>query len=82
MSKALIVLASSTSAYSVKTMLETRYKINTKIIQTPAAISSLGCSYCLEIDIFNLRTALKLIKASDFSVRGVYDAYNYSKINC
>jgi len=81
MSKALIVLASSTSAYSVKTMLEKRYKIYTRIVQAPAALSNLGCAYCLEIDKMDLKTALSLIKMSTVSLRGVYDACTYQTIN-
>ncbi len=80
MSKALIVLASSTSAYSVKTMLEKRFKIKTRIIRTPIALSLSGCSSCLEIDDYNLKTALSLIKMSTISVRGVYDAATFQSI--
>ena len=80
MNKALVVLASSTSAFSVKTLLEKRYKIYSKIIQAPNSIAELGCSYCLEIDMINLKTALNLIKVSGISVRGVYNASTYEKI--
>lgn len=81
MDKALIILASSTSAVAVQKMLEKRFKIYTKIIQAPAELSSFGCSYCIEIDMLNLKTALNLISMSTISIRGVYNAATYEKIN-
>ena len=78
--KVLIVLASSTSAFSVKTLLEKRYKIQSRIIQAPAALATLGCAYSLELDSANLKTAMNLIKVSGMSVRGVYNADSYEKI--
>ena len=81
MDKVLIVLASTTSAYSVKTMLEKRYKIYSKIVQAPAQLTFLGCAYCLEIDMIDLNTALSLVKASAVSVRGVYNARTLQAID-
>ncbi len=80
MNKVLIVLASSTSAFAVKTLLEKRYKIPSRIIQAPAALSTLGCSYSLELDFQDLKTALNLIRVSGMSIRGVYNANSYEKI--
>ena len=81
MEKALIVLASSSAVHAVKTMLEKRYRIYSKIIQAPSAISQSGCSYCIEIDKSELRTAVNLIKVSDMSIRGIYDSVTYQKIS-
>lgn len=81
MEKALIVLASSSAVHAVKTMLEKRYKIYTKIIQAPSVISRSGCSYCLEIDKSELRYAINLIRVSDMSIRGIYDSVTYEKIS-
>ncbi len=80
MNKVLIVLLSSTSAFSVKTLLEKRYKIHSEIIQAPAKIASLGCSYCLEIDGHDAKTAINIIKVSGISTRGVYTADTYERI--
>ena len=80
MNKVLIVLVSSTSAFSVKALLEKRYKIHSKIIQAPSKIATLGCAYCLEIDAKDAKTAINLIKVSGMSVKGVYTADTYERI--
>ena len=81
MEKVLVVLASSSAAHAVKTMLEKRYKIYSRIVQAPSCLSVLGCTYCIELNRFELRTAINLIKVSGLSIRGVYDAKTYQKIN-
>jgi len=78
--KVLIVLLSSTSAFSLKTLMEKRYKIHSRIIQAPAKLASLGCAYCLEIDAADLKIAVNLIKVSGISTRGVFTADTYEKI--
>lgn len=80
MSKVLMVLLSSTSAFSVKTLLERKYKIHTRIIQAPAKIAALGCSYCLELDACDAKTALNVVKVSGITTRGIYTADTYEKI--
>ena len=80
MNKVLIVLISSTSAFSLKTMLEKRYKIKSKILQTPADLASLGCSYCIEVDYTDLKTAVNLLNVSGITVRGVFDSVTHKKI--
>ena len=80
MNKVLIVLVSSTSAFSVKTLLEKRYKIHSRIIQSPAKIATLGCAYCLEIDAADAKTAIDLIKVSGISTKGVYASGTYERI--
>ena len=80
MNKVLIVLISSTSAFSVKTLLEKRYKIHSRIIQSPAKIATLGCAYCLEIDAVDAKTAINLIKVSGISIKGVYTSDTYERI--
>ncbi len=80
MKKVLIVLISSTSAFSVKTLLEKRYKVHSRIIQAPAKLATLGCAYCLEIDAEDAKTAINLIKVSGITIRGVYTSDTYERI--
>lgn len=80
MNKVLIVLLSSTSAYSLKTLLGRRYKIHSRVIQAPAKLAVLGCAYCLEIDMSDMKTAANLIKVSGITTKGIYDAVNYQKL--
>ena len=78
--KALIVLLSSTSAFSLKTLLEKRYKIHSRVIPAPAKLAVLGCAYCLEIDMIDMKTATNLIKVSGITTKGIYDAETYHKL--
>lgn len=80
MNKVLIVLVSSTSAFSLKTLLEKRYKIQSRILQTPADLAFLGCSHCIEVDYAELKTAVNLLKVSGITVKGVFDAVSHKKI--
>ncbi|MBO5008235.1 MAG: DUF3343 domain-containing protein [Clostridia bacterium] len=80
MNKVLIVLLSSTSAFSMKTMLETRYKIHSRIIQAPAKLAYLGCTYCIELDASDMKTAVNLLRVSGVSSKGIYNADTYEKI--
>ena len=80
MNKVLIVLVSSTSAFSVKTLLERKYRIHSRIIQSPAKIATLGCAYSLEIDAVDAKTAIDLIKVSGISIKGVYTSDTYERI--
>ena len=80
MNKVLIVLLSSTSAHSLKALLGKRYKIHSNVIQAPAKLAELGCAYCLEIDIADMKTAVNLIKVSGISTKGIYDAQTYQKL--
>lgn len=81
MNNVLIVLASSTTAYSVKTALEKRYKIYSKIVKSPSRLSTLGCSYCLEIKREDLKYALDIIDFSQISFRGAYDSKTYERLD-
>lgn len=78
--KVLIVLLSSTSAFSLKTLMEKRFGVHSTVIQAPAQLAQLGCSYCLEIDISDMKTAVNIIKASGITTRGIYDGETYQKI--
>jgi len=80
MNKVLIVMLSTTSALSVKALLEKRYKIRSNIISAPSKIASLGCAYCLEIDAADAKTAINIIKVSGISTRGVYTSDTYERI--
>lgn len=81
MDKVIVVLASYTSAYSVQLSLERKYGVLSKIVRSPSELSKVGCSYCLEFDRCNLENALKLIRSSSISIRGIYDAATLKAIN-
>ncbi len=80
MKKVLIVLLSSTSAFSLKSLLEKRFGIHSSIVQAPRELSHLGCMYCLEIDELDMMHTINLIKVSGISSKGVYDGKTYEKI--
>ena len=80
MKKVLVVLLSSTSAFSLKSLLEKRFKIHSSIVQAPKELSYLGCTYCLEIDAYDMAQAVNIIKVSGVSSKGVYDAQTYEKL--
>ncbi len=80
MEKVLIVFSSSTSAGRIKQILERKYAIHSKIVQTPAALALSGCSYSLEMNEKYLHTAWNLVKSTDLSSKGVFKAGSLEKI--
>ena len=80
MNNILIVFASLTTANKVKSELEKRFGISSKVMQTPGAIKLKSCSYCLRISDDNLNTALGFIKENDVRTKGAYRESDYSKI--
>lgn len=80
MDKVLIVFLSATSAGRVKSILERKYAIPSKIIQTPTGVSASGCSYSLEIREKHLHTAWNLVKDMDLSSKGVFRAGSLEKV--
>ena len=80
MDKVLIVFLSSTSAAGVKTMLERKYAVPSRILQTPSGISTGGCSYCLEVSDSDLNTAWNIVKSLGVSSKGVYRKGSLEKI--
>lgn len=80
MDKVLIVFLSSTSAAGVKTMLERKYAVPSRILQTPSGISAGGCSYCLEVSDSDLNIAWNIVKSLGVSSKGVYRKGSLEKI--
>lgn len=50
MSEVLVVFASMTDANKIKFYIEKRHNITARIVQTPKAVSSGGCSYSLIVE--------------------------------
>lgn len=80
MNKVLIVFLSATSAGKVKSMLERKYAIPSKLIQAPSELADYGCSYCLEINEKHLNIAWKIVKSMTISSKGVFKKDNLQKI--
>lgn len=80
MDKVLIVFLSATSASRIKSVLEKKYAIPSKIMQTPSGIAASGCSYCLELKEKHLHVAWNLVKSMDLSSKGVFKADTLQKI--
>lgn len=80
MDKVLIVFMSATSANKVKSVLERKYAIPSKIMQTPSGVAAAGCSYCLSLNEKHLHIAWKIVKSMDLSSKGAYRQDNYQKI--
>lgn len=80
MDKVLIVFMSATGAAAVKALLEKRYAIPSRVIQTPSEIAEKGCSYSLEISEKYLHTAWNEVKKSSLTSKGVYKKGSFEKI--
>ncbi len=80
MEKVLIVFLSATSASAVKSILEKKYAIASRIVQAPPKISDTGCAYALELKEKNLYIAWNIVKSMDISSKGVYNADASAKI--
>lgn len=80
MDNVLIVFLSATSANRVKSILEKKYAVPSKIVQTPTGVSVTGCSYSLRIREKHLNTAWNLIKNMELSSKGVFRAGTLEKI--
>lgn len=80
MDKVLIVFLSATSASRVKSILEKRYAIPSKIMQTPSGVAASGCSYCLELKEKYLHIAWNIVKSMGLSSKGAFNADTLQKI--
>lgn len=80
MNNVLIVFASLTTANKVKSELERRFRIYSRVLQTPGGIRLKSCSYCIRISEDNLKTALGFIKENGVQTKGAYRESDYSKI--
>lgn len=76
----LIVFASITTANKIKSELEKRYSIVSKVVQTPKAVPVKSCSYCIKLSEENLYKAWSMIKMSGVYTKGVYRESDYSKL--
>lgn len=80
MDKVLIIFWSSTGAVKMKALLEKRYAIPSRVLQTPAKLAEKGCSYSLELSEKYLQTAWVLVKNSGLTSKGVYKKDTLEKI--
>ena len=80
MENVLIVFSSMTTANRIKSELEKRYGIRSKVLQTPKNIPLKSCSYCLRIAAGDLQKAWNMVKGMDVYTKGVYKESDYSKL--
>ncbi len=80
MDKVLIVFLSATGAARIKALLEKKYAIPSKVLQTPSKLSETGCSYSLELSERHLQIAWNLVKNSGLTSKGVYRKGSLVKI--
>ena len=80
MNNILIVFASQTSAEKIKSMLEHKFNIRSKLIQTPIAIPVNGCSYSIRLKSEDFEKARSDILNANVRIRGIYKDIDYSKI--
>lgn len=80
MDKVLIIFLSSTGAVKMKSLLEKRYAIPSRVLQTPSKLAEKGCSYSLELNEKHLHTAWSLVKKSGLTSKGVYRKDTLEKI--
>ena len=80
MENVLIVFLSMTTANRIKSELERRYGIKSKVMQTPKTIPVKNCSYCIRLAAGDLQKALNMIKNLDVYTKGVYRESDNSKM--
>ena len=80
MDSVLIVFLSNTTANRIKSELEKRYGIKSKVMQTPKSVPVKSCSYCLKLEYKDLERAWNMIKSMDVYTKGVYREKDNSKL--
>lgn len=80
MDNVLIVFLSMTTANRIKSELEKRYGIKSKVMQTPKTIPVKSCSYCIKLSSADLNKAWNMIKGMDIYTKGVYRESDNSKL--
>ena len=80
MENVLIVFLSLTTANRIKSELERRYGIKSKVMQTPKTIPVKSCSYCIRLAAGDLQKAWNMIKNLDVYTKGVYRESDNSKM--
>ncbi len=78
MNNCLIVFASATTANRVANILNKKFGIKARLLQTPASVPAPGCSYCLRIDCDHADKARRLIKENGLSSKGVFRENDFS----
>lgn len=76
----LIVFASQTSAAKIKSLLEHRFNIHSKLVQTPRAIPVNGCSHSIKLKADDFEKVRSYILSANVRIRGIYKDVDYSKI--
>ncbi|MBE7029942.1 MAG: DUF3343 domain-containing protein [Ruminococcaceae bacterium] len=80
MDNVLILLASITSANRLVYLLAREYGVHANVIQTPKAIATGGCSYCVRVRREYLQKAWDLVKKLGASTKGAFDERDYSRL--
>ena len=80
MDSVLMVFSSLTTANRIKSELEKRYAIKSKVIQTPKNIPVKSCSYCVKLAYKDLQKSWNMVKSRDVYTKGVYRESDYSKL--
>ncbi len=77
---ALIVFSSLTTANKIKSELEKKYSIKSRVIQTPKNIPLKSCSYCVRIAQTDMPMAWNMVKSLDVYTKGVFSEKDYKKL--
>ncbi len=80
MDSVLIVFLSMTTANKIKSELERRHGIKSRVMQTPKTIPVKSCSYCIKLSAKDLKKAWNMIKSMDVYTKGVYRESDNSKL--
>lgn len=80
MEKVLVVFMSATTTARMKSILERKYQIPSRVLQTPSSIAVKGCSHCLEINEKDLRKVWTVVNGLNVTSKGVYRKGSLEKI--
>ncbi|MBQ6998366.1 MAG: DUF3343 domain-containing protein [Clostridia bacterium] len=72
MEQIIVVFSSITSATGVKNHLSKKYKIQSKLRQTPKNLAIAGCSYCLVVAEKDLDTVKKVARDNGLTLKGIF----------
>lgn len=76
----LLVFSSLTTANKIKTEIEKKYSIKSRVMQTPKNVPVKSCSYCLRILYKDAEKVWNFVKSYDVYTKGVYSEKNYNRI--
>ena len=80
MREVLVIFASMTDANKIKFYIERKYGINSKVVQTPKAVSPDGCSYSLIVERKELGKVYDAMKALGVMSNAALYAGDYSRV--